>query len=162
MCFPIYRSSLDQKYLSQHVQSSTFLMWTGLKISGGEHCVRLQPERLRRRLKPRENELKLIMTPIKSLAMISRSLEKAFKKSHFMIMIHSEWRLFLFACFLWDEPATYFWGGWGGLAKTEKQNLTQENKEKKMVQKKAWENVYASLTYFGDLYNGIVRKEIHR
>ena len=29
-----------------------------------------------------------------------------------------------------------------------------------MVHKKAWENVYASLTYFGDLYNGNVRKEI--
>ena len=32
MCFPIYRSSLDQKYLTQLVQNSTCLMWTGLKI----------------------------------------------------------------------------------------------------------------------------------
>ena len=30
----------------------------------------------------------------------------------------------------------------------------------KLVHKEAWENVYASLTYFGDLYNGNVRKEI--
>ena len=46
-----------------------------------------------------------------------------------------------------------------GLAK-EKQSHAQEKKEKKLVHKKAWENVYASLTYFGDLYNGNVRKEI--
>ena len=36
----------------------------------------------------------------------------------------------------------------------------QEKKEKKSVHKEAWENVYASLTYFWDLYNGNVRKEI--
>ena len=49
------------------------------------------------------------MTPIKSLALIKRSLEKAFMcKSHFMIMIHSEWCLLLFTCLLWDEPAIYF------------------------------------------------------
>ena len=47
----------------------------------------------------------------------------------------------------------------GGLAK-EKQNHAQEKKEKKLVHKEAWENVYASLTYFWDLYNGNVRKEI--
>ena len=99
------------------------------------------------------------MTPFKSLAMIKRSLEKAFmRKSHFMIMIHSEWCLLLLTCLLWDEPAIYV----GvrirrGLAKTEKQNHAQEKKEKKLVHKEAWENVYASLTY---LYNGNVRKEI--
>ena len=37
-------------------------------------------------------------------------------------------------------------GGGGGLAKTEKQNHAQENKEKKLVYKEAWENLYASLT----------------
>ena len=46
-----------------------------------------------------------------------------------------------------------------GLAK-EKQSHAQEKKEKKLVHKEAWENVYASLTYFWDLYNGNVRKEI--
>ena len=102
------------------------------------------------------------MTPIKSLAMIKRSLEKAFMcKSHVMIMIHSEWCLLFFTCLLWDGPAIYFLGGgegWG-LAK-EKQYHTQEKKEKKSVHKEAWENVYTSLTHFWDLYNGNVRKEI--
>ena len=46
-----------------------------------------------------------------------------------------------------------------GLAK-ENQSHAQEKKEKKLVHKEAWENVYASLTYFWDLYNGNVRKEI--
>ena len=36
----------------------------------------------------------------------------------------------------------------------------QEKKKKKSVHKEAWENVNASLTYFWDLYNGNVRKEI--
>ena len=45
-----------------------------------------------------------------------------------------------------------------GLAK-ENQSHAQEKKEKKLVHKEAWENVYASLTYFWDLYNGNVRKE---
>ena len=104
------------------------------------------------------------MTPIKSLAMMKRSLKKAFMcKSHFMIMIHSNYVL-LFTCLLWDEPAIYFGvrirRGGGGLAKTEKQYHAQEKKEKKLVHKEAWENVYASLTYFWDLYNGNVRKEI--
>ena len=35
-----------------------------------------------------------------------------------------------------------------------------EKKEKKLMHKKAWENLYASLTYFWDLYNGNVRKEM--
>ena len=51
-------------------------------------------------------------------------------------------------------------GGGGGLAKTEKQYHAPEKKEKKLVHKEAWENVYASLTYLWDLYNGNVRKEI--
>ena len=46
-----------------------------------------------------------------------------------------------------------------GLAK-ENQSHAQEKKEKKLVHKESWETVYASLTYFGDLYNGNVRKEI--
>ena len=50
------------------------------------------------------------------------------------------------------------WGG-GDLAK-EKQSHAQEKKEKKLIHKEAWENVYASLTYFWDLYNVNVRKEI--
>ena len=54
----------------------------------------------------------------------------------------------------------FFEGGGGrrGLAK-EKQNHAQEKKEKKLVHKEAWENIYASLTYFWDLCNGNVRKE---
>ena len=48
-------------------------------------------------------------------------------------------------------------GGGGGLAK-EKQNHAHE-KEKKLVHKEAWENIYASLTYFWDLRNGNVRKQ---
>ena len=102
------------------------------------------------------------MTPIKSLALIKRSLEKAFMcKSHFMIMIHSEWCLLLFTCLLWDEPAIYFGARirrGAGLTKKEKQNHAQERKEKKLVHKEAWGNVYASLTYLWYLYNGNVRK----
>ena len=45
-------------------------------------------------------------------------------------------------------------------AKTEKENHAQEKKEKKLVHKEAWENVYASLTYFWDFNSGNVRKEI--
>ena len=61
--FRIHWSSLDQKYLTQHVQTSRFLMWTRLKINvnargRAKSIAWLQPERLRRRLKPRENELK--------------------------------------------------------------------------------------------------------
>ena len=54
-------------------------------------------------------------------------------------------------------------GGEGCLAKTEKQNHAQEKKEKKVVHKEAWENLstFMRLTYFWDLYNGNVRKEIY-
>ena len=76
-----------------------------------------------------------------------------------MITIHSEWCLLFFTFLLRDGPAIYFFGGGGGLAK-EKQSHAQEKKEKKLVHKEAWENVYASLTYFWDLYNGNVREEI--
>ena len=76
LCFPIHRSSLDQKYLTQHVQTSMFLMWTGFKI-------------------------------IDAHARGRRALRDS--------------------------------------AKTEKQNHAQEKKEKKLVYKEAWENVYASL-----------------
>ena len=121
------------------------------------------------------------MTPIKSLAMMKRSLKKAFIcKSHFMIMIHSNYVL-LFTCLLWDEPAIYFGVRRVGQQKQKKQNHAQEKNEKKLVHKEAWENVqdqsqqlatepyiktvteyniYASLTYSWDLYNGNVRKEI--
>ena len=85
------------------------------------------------------------MTLIKSLAMIKRSLEKAFTcKSHFMIMIHSEWCTLLFTCLLWGEPAIYFgarkWGlgGVGGVSKTEKNKIMQEKRRrKKLVHKEA-------------------------
>ena len=98
------------------------------------------------------------MTPIKSLPTIKRPLEKAFTcKSHFMTMIHSEWCVLLFTCLLWHEPAIYFGVKRGGLAKTEKNKTKQEKKE---IRKEAWESVYASLTYFWDLYDGNVRKEI--
>ena len=53
-----------------------------------------------------------------------------------------------------------FWGEEGGGLAKEKQNHAQEKTEKKLVHKEAWKNVYASLTYFWDLYNGNVRKEI--
>ena len=100
------------------------------------------------------------MTPIKSLAMIKRSLQKAFMcKSHVMITIHSEWCLLFFHIFAMGRAShLFFWGGGGGLAK-EKQSHAQEKKEKKLVHKEAWENIYASLTYFWDLCNGNVRKE---
>ena len=103
------------------------------------------------------------MTPIKSLAMIKRSLEKAFIsmcKSHVMIMIHSETGVSCFShvCYGTGQPFI-FWGEEGGLAE-EKQNHTREKKGKKLVHKEAWENVYASFTYFWDLYNGNVREEI--
>ena len=67
----------------------------------------------------------------------------------------------VFRMFAMGRARHLFGGGGegGGLAK-EKQNHAQEKKEKKLVHKEAWENVYASLTYFWDLYNGNVRKEI--
>ena len=73
------------------------------------------------------------MTPIKSLAMIKRSLQKAFVcKSHVMITIHSEWCLLFFHIFAMGRArAIYFLGGGGGLAK-EKQSHAQEKKEKRM------------------------------
>ena len=81
-------------------------------------------------------------------------------KSHVMIMIHSEWCLLFFHIIAMGRASHSFLGGEeGGLAK-EKQSHAQEKKEKKLVHKEAWENVYASLTYFWDLYNGNVRKEI--
>ena len=86
-------------------------------------------------------------------------------KSHVMIIIHSEWCLLFFICFSMGRASHLFFGrrrGWGGggLAK-EKQNHTQEKKEKKLVHKEAWQNGYASLTYFWHLYiNRNVRKEV--
>ena len=51
-------------------------------------------------------------------------------KSHFMIMIHSEWCLLLFTCLLWDEPAIYFGVKRGGYQNRKKQNKTRKEGEK--------------------------------
>ena len=69
--------------------------------------------------------------------------------------------VFSLFCYGTGQPFIFLGGGGGGggLAK-EKQSHAQEKKEKKLVHKEAWETVYASLTYFWDLYNGNVRKEI--
>ena len=127
MCFPIYRSSPDQKYLTQRFQNSSCLMCTGLKIN--VHAW--ERERLRRRLKLRDNELKLIMTPIKSLAIVRQPLEKAFMcKSHFMIMTHSERCLLFFTCLLWDRTTHLFWGGGGGVSKRKTKSCSRKKREK--------------------------------
>ena len=71
------------------------------------------------------------MTLIKSLALIKRSLEKAFMcKSHFMIMTHSEQCLLFFTCLLWDWPAIYFWGGGVGVSKRKTKSCTRKEVEK--------------------------------
>ena len=131
MCFPIYRSSLDQKYLTLHVQSSTFLMWTGLKISGGEHCVRLQPERLRRRLKTKREWAKTDHDSDQvsghDKPIIGESVQKITFHDHDSFRMVS---LFV-RMFAMRRASHLFLGGCGGLAKTEKQNLAQEKKEKK-------------------------------
>ena len=99
------------------------------------------------------------MTPIKSLAMIKRSLEKAFMcKSHFMIMIHSEWCLLFFTCLLWGEPAIYF-GVRRGVSKTEKQNYAQEKKEKKLVHKEAWETFMQVSPISGICMTGMLERK---
>ena len=94
-----------------------------------------QRERLRRRLKLRENELKLIMTPIKSLAMVRRPLEKAFMcKSQFIFFFfHDSFRTvsLVFHMFAMGRASHLFLGGGGGggLAK-EKQTHAKEKNEK--------------------------------
>ena len=83
-------------------------------------------------------------------------------KSHFMIMTHSKCCLLFFTCLLWEGRTTYFLGGgrgWGGVSKRKTKSCTRKEGEK-LVHKEAWENVYASLTYFWALYDGNVRKEI--
>ena len=81
-------------------------------------------------------------------------------KSHFMIMIHSEWCLLLFTCLLWDEPAIYIGvrrrGGGGELSKKrekqqQQQNHAQEKKEKKLVHKEA--SMGKELSYFQSYSN---------
>ena len=70
--------------------------------------------------------------------------------------------------FAMGRASHLFWGYEGGLAKTEKktkqnktkQNHAREKKEKKLVRREVWKNVYASLACFWDLYNGNVRKKI--
>ena len=104
------------------------------------------------------------MTPIKSVAMIKRSLEKAFVcKSHVMIMIHSKWcLLFFFHMFAMGRASHLFgWGGGGeeGVSKRKTKSCTRKEGEK-LVHKEACENFYASLTYLGGLYNRNVREEI--
>ena len=99
------------------------------------------------------------MTSIKSLAMIKRTLEKAFLcKSHFMIMIHSEWCLLLFTCLLWDEPAIYFEVRRGVSKNGKTKSRTRKEGEKISTQGSRGKRL--CLTYFWDLYNGNVRKEI--
>ena len=66
----------------------------------------------------------------------------------------------VFHMFAMGRATHLFFGGEEGRLAKEKQNHTQEKKERKLVHKEAWENVYASLTNIGDLYNGNVRKEI--
>ena len=68
----------------------------------------------------------------------------------------------VFQMFAMGRASHLFFGGkegGGGVSKRKTKSCT-EKKEKKSVHKEAWENVYASLTYFWDLYNGNVRKEI--
>ena len=72
-------------------------------------------------------------------------------KSHFMIMIHSEWYLLLFTCLLWDEPVIGGGGGGGGgggVSKNRKKEK-QEKKEKKLVHKEAWERLCKSHLFLG-------------
>ena len=68
----------------------------------------------------------------------------------------------VFHMFAMGRASRLFEGGGGGgrgVSKRKTKSSTRK-KEKKLVHKEAWENVYVSLTYFWDLYNGNVRKEI--
>ena len=53
-------------------------------------------------------------------------------ESHVMIMIHSEWCLLFFTCFLWDGPAIFFGGGGGGggASKRKTKSCTRKDGEK--------------------------------
>ena len=132
MCFPIYLSSLDQKYLTQHVQSSTFLMWTGLKISGGEHCVTparaaakaTKTKREWAKTDPDSDQVSSHDKPI-----VGESVQKITFHDHDSFRMVSHFS----RMFAMRRASHLFFGGWGGLAKTEKQNLAQEKKEKKVV-----------------------------
>ena len=63
-------------------------------------------------------------------------------------------------CYGTGQPFIFL-GGRRGVSKRKTKSCTiQEKKKKKLVHKEAWETVNASLTYFWDLYNGNVRKEI--
>ena len=68
----------------------------------------------------------------------------------------------VFHMFAMGRASHLFFGGRRGVSKRLKTKscMWQEKKEKKLVHKEAWENIYASLTYFGDLYKWNVRKEI--
>ena len=79
-------------------------------------------------------------------------------KSHFMIMIHSEWCLLLFTCLLWDEPAIYF-GVTRGVSKNGKTKSRTRNEGEKIGTQGSM-GKRLCLTYFWDLNNGNVRKEI--
>ena len=122
MCFPIYRSSPDQKYLTQRFQNSSCLMRTGLKIN--VHAW--ERERLRRRLKLRDNELKLIVTPIKSLAMVRWPLEKAFMCDHDSFRTVS----LVFHMFAMGRASHSFWWGGGGVSKRKTKSCTRKEGEK--------------------------------
>ena len=71
----------------------------------------------------------------------------------------------LLTCLLWDEPAIHFGvRKCGGGSKNRKTNHAQEKKEKKIGTQGSTGKpfyLYASLTYFWDLYNGDVRKKIY-
>ena len=106
------------------------------------------------------------MTPIKSLAMIMRSLEKAFLcKPHFMIMTHSKWCPLLFTCVLWDEPAIYLgvrkWGcrevEGGGVSKNRKTKSCTRKEGEKIGIQGSMETFMQVSPQFWDLYNGNVR-----
>ena len=79
-------------------------------------------------------------------------------ESHFMIMIHSEWCHLLFTCLLWGEPAIYF-GVRRGVSKNRNTKSCTRKEGEKIGTQGSMEKRLC-LTYFWDLYNWNVRKEI--
>ena len=160
MCFPIYRSSLDQKYSTQRVQNYTCLInvhaWgrRALRDSSPNGCE----ASYRRRLKPRENELKLIMTPIKSLATIKRSLEKVFMcKSYVMIMIHFECFSHVFA--MGRASHLFFGGGGGGVSKRKTKSCTRKEGEKNWYSRKDGKTFTQVSPIFGICITGMLERK---
>ena len=109
------------------------------------------------------------MTPMKSSTMIKGSLEKAF-----MCKNNISWSWFIpngvsccsHVCYGTSQPFILGLGeggeegGGGGSKNGKTKSYTRKEGEKIGAYKEAWQNVYASLTYFWDLYNGNVKKEI--